>query len=504
MNTISLSSRPALDASVPAGGRSLIKTSAVGLVWVLAQTGSARLIGFLGQMVLARLLQPKDFGDIALATSVAIVISVLVGFGIDDVLLSRGRRFRMWTAPAMLVSLLLSAIGAAVMLGLAPFAAHLYHSRDVRGLLFVLAASLPLGALSAVSGASLRSEMRFGFVARYATAEILGIQLLTIALAWRGFGAYSFAIPVPIAAAVKSLVFWRATELHLKWHVRRSQLKLLLQNGGAVFGQKFMVSLRSNGDYMLLGAFASHAAVGLYYMAFRLAALPVYSAASSLAAVLFPALARLRGDESRQRRMVLSASRVIALIVIPLSFLQAAISRPLLHFFFGDRWTASSSLLSFLSIGVAFDAVPCAAAAVMSANGRFRQLLNYMVVTTPIFFVCIAVGCAFHGAEGVAIAVALYYIVTSPIFCYMALRPHGATTWDIAGIYLPPTVCAAIAAMLGMFVSKLAQTPHRDLEIIAVVCLVGTAAYALLVRFFAPATAKDTMQKVFLLCGRTA
>jgi hypothetical protein len=72
--------------------RSLTKASASGFAWLLAQSGGARIVGFLSQLILARLLRPSDFGDIALASSVATVISALMGFGIDDVVVALLKR----------------------------------------------------------------------------------------------------------------------------------------------------------------------------------------------------------------------------------------------------------------------------------------------------------------------------------------------------------------------------------------------------------------------------
>ena len=208
--------------------------------------------------------------------------------------------------------------------------------------------ALPLGALGAVPNAFLRSQMRFRFLASYATVELIACQAITIFFAWRGFGAFSFVIPSPLAALVRTVVFWQVGKPPLKWRFRRRQFWLLLRGSSAVFATKLVTSLRENGDYMLLGLFASKSSVGFYFMAFKLAAMPVYALANSLSGVLFPALAQLRGEPGRQRAAVLSASRVIALAVIPLSFIQAAAAKPFLHLFFREKWLAAAPILSLL------------------------------------------------------------------------------------------------------------------------------------------------------------
>ncbi len=484
--------------------RSLTKESASGMAWLLMQSGGGRVIGFFAQILLARLLTPADFGDIALVTSVAAVISTLVGFGVDDVVLSRSRKLHVWVTPAFWVSLSFSLLGAIALLAASPLVVRLYRNHALFGLLAVLASSLPLGALATVPNACLRARLRFRFIATYATLELLGTQLLTISLAWRGFGAYSFVIPIPLAALARTIVFWYAARPPKGSRLRWWQLRILLRSGSTVFGQKLMTSLRENGDYLLLGVLARKSEVGLYFMAFRLAAVPVYTLVNSMSGVLLPTLARLRGEPVRQRAAALSASRAVALAVIPLSFLQAAVSGSLLRVFFGAKWEGAAGMLSILTLGLAFDAIPCVAGALLTANGRFGAQWRWSVVSIPAFFFLISAGGIAWGALGVAMGVAVFFMLSAPGYSYFALRFSGCSVRDVADIYLPPTVCSAAAVGLALGVARLPHLQGRDLTTIAVICGFTLVTYTLSVRWLSPAATQEAMQKLALIWGRAA
>ncbi len=484
--------------------RSLTKESASGFAWLLMQSGGTRVISFLAQILLARLLRPADFGEVALVSSVAAVIATLVGFGIDDVVLSRGRRFRVWAKPAFWLSLAFSIVGAGALLAVAPLASRLYRSPEILSLLAILSLTVPLAALATVPSVYLRSNMRFRFLATYATGELLGTQLLTILLAWCGFGAFSFVIPGPFAAIVRAIVFWQVARPPKQGRLRWWPVRVLLQSGSAVFGQKLLTSLRENGDYLLLGIVASKTSVGLYFMAFKLAAVPVYALVGSMYGVLFPALVKLRGQPVRQRAAALSASRSIALAVIPLSFLQAAVSGSLLRLLFGDKWTGAALMLSILTIGLAFDVIPSVAGALLTANGKFSAQWKWSIATTPIFFSLIAVGCLSGGAVGVALGVALFFMICAPAYSYFALHSCGCSAADVAGIYLPPTVCSVAAVGFALLVSRLPQIQGRDIAIIAVICALTAVTYSISVRWMSPAATRDALQKLSLMWGRTA
>ncbi len=187
----------------------LKRSTATGFLWLLFQGLSGRVASFFSQLVLARLLMPEAFGQIGLAYTVSALVTAVVSFGIDDVLLTRSRHIRLWAAPAFWSSLALAFGGMAVMLAASPVAAWLYHAPGLVGLIAVMAINLPIGAASTVPVTRLRSELAFRYLGTYASLETVGIQAATIACAACGLGAYSFVLPLPFAAGLKALIFWR-------------------------------------------------------------------------------------------------------------------------------------------------------------------------------------------------------------------------------------------------------------------------------------------------------
>jgi O-antigen/teichoic acid export membrane protein len=483
---------------------SLFKTSASGIVWLIVQSGAARLIGFLAQLILARLLMPSDFGVIALAQSVAAIITVLTGFGLDDVIMSRSRLLRLWLAPAFWASLSFSLLGAALLFVGSPIAVHLYRSPALTGLLGILAVSMPLTALCVVPDACLRANLKFRFVAVYGTAEFIGIQAATVLFAWFGFGPYSFVLPVPMAAIVKAAVFWTAARPPVVWKFRRQQTRLILLSGSAVFGQKLLTAMRNNADYALLGIVATKSSVGLYFLAFKLAAMPVYTLANGITGALFPAFAQLRGDPKRQLTAALCASRIIAFAVLPFSFLQAALSGPVIHIFFGVKWQGASSLVSILSVGLAFDLVPCVLGSMMSANGKFRLQWLFSLFSFPVFAMLIVIGWFAHGTTGVAAGVAAFFVIVAPIYSYFAARSFGARVSDILKIYVPPTLCAGVAVGSARMIASLPGVRDHELEVLIVTSVLGGILYILLSLLFSRAPMSDTVDRFTLLLARTS
>ena len=463
----------------------LTRTALAGVGWLLAQSVGARAIGFASQIVLARILAPTDFGSLALAGTVTAIFETLINFGVDDVLLQRQRTMRFWTTPAFVTSLGLGIASMLLVIAASPLAVHVYGAPILYLILPIMAAGMPLGALSTVAAVKIRAQLNFRFLATYAMIELAVSQTAVVVLALNDFGALSFVLPGPVLAAARAIVFWAKVRPRLG-PMRPKQLRMMGKAGSAVFGTKMLTAMVSQGDYFVLGLFASKPEVGAYFFAFRLAIQPVQMLAGNLSTVLFPALAQLRNDLVRQREAALSASRILALAITPYCFMQAAVARPLFELLFGSKWDAAILPLQILSIGLAFDAVSWIAGALLSARGEFRRAFVYSCVFSPVFFVVVAIGARLGSATGVAMAVCLFYVVLAPCFSYAVFRRMGAPLREVAEIYLPPTVVAGFA--VGAAAVLASWVPLGPLAQIGIITALGGGLYLGLVRLFAPSS----------------
>jgi PST family polysaccharide transporter len=462
-----------------------------GVGWLLGQNVGMRVIVIASQIVLARILLPSDFASLALAGTVIALFEALISFGVDDVLMQRQRTMRYWARPAFVTSLGLSIASMLLVIACMPVAVHLYEAPVLYSILPIMALGMPLSALSTVPAAALRAALNFRFLATYSAIELAVGQLAVIVLALHGLGVYSFVLPGPVLAAVRAAFFWFVTKPRLG-RLRVRQLRMMGKASSAVFGSRVIGAMVSQGDYFVLGLFASKSEVGAYFFAFRLAVQPVRVLAGSLHSVLVPALAKLRSEPLRQGEAAVSACRILAFITMPYCFMQAAVARPLFGLLFGSKWDGAIVPIEILSVGLAFDAVSWISAALLSARGEFRRLFIYQCILGPAFFLLVAVGAHF-GAEtaigastGVAIAVSLFYVILPPCYSFAAFRRTGVSLRSIAMIYVNSTTVSTIA--IGAAVALVYWVPTGPIAQIAIIVTFGGGLYIVLLRFVSPWT----------------
>ena len=425
--------------------RSLSRTATIGVAWLMTQTVSVRILSMLSQFILIWLLSPSDFGAVGLANTVAALSATVMNFGIDEVLLQRPQGISRWAASAFWMSMVFAVITMGLILIASPWISRMYGTPELTGLLTVQAIALPIWALATVPYVQARAQLKFRLQAIYNTSELAASQVMTILLAWAGFGAYSFVLPLPVLAVAKAIVFWRKSPISLTIGIRAFRLIHLAVNGLTVFGTRALNELIQQGGYIVLGLTASNAVVGLYYFAYRLAAQPVRLMALSFHYVLFPTLSQIRTDPQRQNESALQAARVLTAIVMPLGFLQAALSDPALRLISSPQWHGSIILVQILSIGLPFDAASWIANALINARGEFRLSAIYTGVSAAMFLVFAAVGAVVGTDVGVSIAVSVYYIVQGPTYS-MVIFGRSVSLWGLLGeIYGLPTLISAIS-----------------------------------------------------------
>ena len=426
--------------------RSLGQVTAIGAVWLILQNAGGRAIGFLAQIAIAAILSPKDFGAVGLAYTVSTFGAVLVNFGVESVLLQRQKTIRFWLVPAFWYSFGLGSVSFIVVTVAGPIAGRIYGLPQIAILAAIIGLSMPLTALAAVPTVLLRARYQFRMIASLGLAETLLIQGLTIGFALSGLGAYSFVLPLPMVAVLRTITVWLITRPDLSGLWRKiSRTKYLMNSSLAVFGTGLVLSAISQGDYVVLGILGNATAVGIYFFAFKLASQPLLLMAMSLSSVLFPALSQLRTTPKAQGEAALRAAKLMGLLIMPLAFLQAGLIEPAIHLVFQTKWNASIPIMQILSIALGFDAIAWIASTLLTAQRGFQRQFLYMLGFAPIFFVLIIIG-GWHGQPvGVAIGVAIYYILITPIYSYTIFRRSNASLLRLIALYLVPASIALLS-----------------------------------------------------------
>lgn len=488
-------------ASAPVAG--VGQRSMVGFLWMFLQTTGARVASALGQVVLARLLTPEDFGQVGLANTVFAFATVLSSPGLEDILVQRGARFTRWVNAAFWMSALAGCLAALGMLLVSPLAAQLYETPGLPTLIGVLALNALVTALTTVPQAQLRARMEFKLLATTGVLAAILHVVLAVIFAVMGLGALSYVLPLPISGVVRAAMLWRATRPTLFLNLSLRRWKRLLPDTFSLFLSRLLGSLVSQGDYVLLGILASAEQVGLYYFAFNLSRQVVQVFTVNLSSVLLPALSALQAEPERQMRAAVRASSLLAVLTIPLCLGQAAIAEPLVQLLFGAQWREAIPMLQLLMLGTAINAPAWMNVNLLQAQGRHSTVARVQLFAASTFLFWVALGAFWKEGLGVALASSWAISISSLVGIYVAIRPAGGGLKEILAIYQWPFLLSLLSIGGAWGVTRAVPLLHVHplVELLAVMAL-SIPVYFVGVRVAMPALWKELLQQLQQLRAR--
>jgi PST family polysaccharide transporter len=425
------------------GAPSLRHRAVTGVALTLAQNIIGRASLFLGQLALARILMPADFGAIALASTITTISQALVFFGIDQILQQRKQNARLWATQVFALSLGFAVAGALLMVLAGFVGAAVFHDRQLPAMMAINAVATVLCSLWTVPQAALQWRLRFKFLTAYCTFDAVLSQVLIVVAALAGLGAFSFFAPLILTNLLRVVVYWRAAGVQLRPLRRAHGWSLIIRRGLSALATRIAYVIISQGDFLILALLATRSVVGAYFFAFRLASQPMTLLSGSITGVLFSSLLKVP-DRERRGAIAFQAAEVIGAITVPVCLMVAVAAGPGVVLLFGARWKEATPLVQILSVGLPFDAMSWPAGALLLANGEFRRSFFYQSWSLPLFLALVIAGAFKAQALGVASGVAAYYVIHSLAYTVATFRRTGVGAPAAALLFAKLFLCAAV------------------------------------------------------------
>lgn len=362
-------------------------------LWRAIETAGTELVAFVVFTTLARLLVPGDFGAVALATSIMTVLQGLLYYGFTEALIQKPdvteAHHRTVLAgnlglSATLVTLgLLSAWPLGVALGRPEFPV-------------IFAAILPsllLRGFNSPMLAALRRELDFRSIALRTLLGVVVGGAVAVVLARSGAGYWALVVQ-QWSAEIVGFAVLAGTSPVKPWKLRwnKPAFRELVPVALPVMGAAVLAVAARRLDTLALGIYLPNAAVGIYFMVYRLVFAAQMVTQHGLSEVAMVVLSSLNQDAERYRHALLYALRLMAFICACAFGLLAVAGPWLVPWVFGESWLAATDPLRVLSA--------------MSLGGAIVSIAGVTLVASgyATAFSRLAVGSAIAQLAAVAIA----------------------------------------------------------------------------------------------------
>ena len=427
---------------------SLKQKSAEGLKWSFIETIGVRLFSVSTYFVLAKLLDPVVFGIVALTNTFVYFSEIFVEQGFVAALVQRKNLEQAHLSSAFWGNLGLGGIFFVLTYLGAPGVASLYDEPLLTDLLRVHAITYLLSSSVKVQLALLQRELLLKTVAIARTVAIVVSCVVSIAMAYRGYGAWALVLQQIIFNGVQAVLLWimnswRPT-LTFSWpHYRE-----IFGFGSKVMLNRTTTYLVRYADTLLIGYFLGTGPLGYYSFAQKIFITLTELVDLTYTRVTFSVFSLLQDQKAELSRKFYQFIDSVALVSIPLfsaAFVFSPIAIPLV---FGEKWLNSIPVVQILSVAGVLTCFYACTNNLFAGIGRvglnLRIKLMYLGLSLLLMY-----GAVQFSIEAVAVTYILAMLVTlATMLFYIRRFISIKVSAYVVSLVRPLAVSLLIAALI--------------------------------------------------------
>lgn len=427
-----------------------------GFVWNFAEQVSYKLIQFIIQLVLARILMPDDYGLCALVLAFINIADVLVKSGFSSALIQKKE-----AKSIDFSSVCYFCVGIAILLYIILFfssslIADYFNDERISNVMRVMGIVLIIGAFNSVQVSIVYKNMQFkkSFV-----GNILGMSISAFAgiiAALQGLGVWALVIQYITNKLVNCFTFYRLVRWLPKWEFSIDSIKQLFSYGWKLMVSSIFQTVSSDIYSLVIGKHFSKSQLGVYDTGQKIPANLGNTIASTMGGVLFPAFSKIQNDPERIRSYLKKINSITSFVIFPFMMGIAAMASPLVEIILTNKWAAAVPILQIACFIYMFYPIHLANLQIAKAVGR-TDISMWQEIAKKIIDIVMLVLMVRWGLIWVAIGL----FISSTLALWINIEPNNKfihyntlhQLWDVLPSLIIGIVTASAMYILDVFLN---------------------------------------------------
>lgn len=370
----------------------LKKRGFVGLFWASAEQMGNKIIQFVIGIILARLLEPSEFGLIGMITIFISISEGIASGGFSQALIRKKDVKDEDYNTAFFYNFLASIILYAIFYLLSPHIASFYNEIRLEQLVKALMLVVIIDSFAFVQRAKLIKHIDFKSLAKASVISQLLGGIAGIVAAYYGLGVWSLVIKMILTRLIGTINLIIINLWIPKFQLSKNSFSELFGFGSRILLTQLIERIYRNIYLVIIGKFYSPAELGYYTRANMFRGLVSEQLTGTTQKVSLPLLSEIQDDEERLRK---AFRRLVSIIFFVSSFLLIGlipISKAMIQFLIGDKWLPSVPFLQILAIAGILYPVGEINLNVLQVKGRADYILKLQTIKKLISIPVIVLG----------------------------------------------------------------------------------------------------------------
>ena len=322
--------------------------------WKFAERIGAQGVTFIVSIVLARILDPEVYGQIALVLVFTSILQVFVDSGLGTALIQKKEADDLDFSSVFFFNIAVCLVLYLLMFVSAPLIADFYRTPELTPVIRVMSLVLIISGVKNVQQAYVSRHMLFKRFFFSTLGGTIGAAAVGIFMAWKGYGVWALVAQYLFNTLVDTIILWVTVKWRPKLMFSFKRLKEMLGFGVRLLGVSIISTVYNDIRSLIIGKLYTTTDLGYYNRAQQFPQVISINIDSSVDSVLLPTMSQ-RQDEYSSIKTISSLSvKVCSYVLMPLMIGLAACGDTVVELLLTEKWMPCVPYLRIFCLSYAF------------------------------------------------------------------------------------------------------------------------------------------------------
>lgn len=327
------------------------------------------MIQIISTIIIARLITPEEFGEVAIISVFIHIASLLTTAGFAEALIFRVNNTNSLYSSVFYFNLLISLILYVALFLFSDQIAFFYEISRLEILSKVVGVNILLYPLTYIHRVLYMLDQNFKTPAFIAFISSLFGSITGVALALYNFGVWALVWQTLLINLITLILYWKLSRWKPDFVFSFKELKTIMPYSLKIFYNNMVQVLYDNIYTLVIGKIYSAKILGYYNRMQTIVYFTTTNFLFAIESVFFPLLCKKKDDIVHIKNSYELLFRVITFVAFPILIILISLGEPIILLLLTKKWIGSLQILQLLSISFLF--LP-----VTYLNNSFLKIIN--------------------------------------------------------------------------------------------------------------------------------
>lgn len=397
-------------------------------IWSFVERLSSQVVSFGIGIILARLLDPYDYGVIGLTAIFIALSNVFIDAGFANALIRNQHRTEKDLSTAFYFNVVIGVLVYSLLWTSTPLIANWFKEPLLIPLLKIVGLNVVLNSLCIVQTAILTAKLNIRLQTIINLSAQIPAGVIAVLMAYRGMGVYSLAMQTVLSSLIKVVLFWIFAKWFPKERFSKGAFLELWNFGSKLLGANLIGTLFSQIYTVIIGKYVGKKELGYFSKANGLCTNVDGVTSGIVQKVALPVLARYQGDEDELTKKFRTIMRLLVMMIAPMTAILCFSSDEIVILLWTEKWLYCSLLFKVLIVGIMFGPLGQMSLSLMQTVGKTSMILKLEMPKKVLYCIYIIIGFQ-YGVLGLAVAQVFINISGSLVNMWATKKILPYTYW---------------------------------------------------------------------------